>query len=166
MFREIFYFVAKLFDGGFFKWLAGIIAAIVSYLFPTEAIQKLAISAGLVILLDTATGLLANLTEGAKISSGKFARLFSKLIGYLSILALGAIVHYSLPMLDTSPYYPGYAGFAGALLTFIILAESISILENLVTLKIKLPFGLTERLKAVFESKIKEIDYNPDEMKK
>lgn len=156
--KDMLYFLGKMFEGGLYKWLAGILAGIIAYLFPTETLQKLAISTGVAVILDTFTAIIAQLSVGAKISSAKMMRLFSKVAGYASALLLVASIRYAFPELGLVDM-----GLMGGLLTFIFLTESVSILENLNTMNIKLPLGFSKRLKAIFETKTNESEYHSNE---
>lgn len=133
--------LGKLFlDAPFAKYVAGVTGAAWGWLFPDQGVRDAALAAGLLILLDTLTGLWAAIVTGKAIRSAKFGRALSKVLGYGSVVAVCAVV---------TRHVPGASGWqstsVSAVVTLVIATEAISILENVRKLGIRLPFGM-ERL--------------------
>jgi phage-related holin len=134
----------KLFlDAAALKWpLAGLMMA-VEYVLPTSASREAAIGAFALLIADTLTGFVAAWQSGEKISSARFGRVLVKILGYGSVLVVSAVVANNLTGLDSLETMG-----AMAILTLIITTEAISVLENVHKMGVRLPFGLSEILKA------------------
>ena len=133
------------------KALAGIVAAILDYLLPVAASRDLAIAAGVLILLDTGTGFWASMVSGKKISSAKFSRVLTNLLGYGSVVVVCGIATRSVP--GAVALQPTALSFV---LGFVILTESISILENVGKMGVKTPPFLKQWLKDRLKDKPNE----------
>ncbi|MCW5943288.1 MAG: phage holin family protein [Fimbriimonadaceae bacterium] len=134
--------IGKMFgDAPLLKYLAGVSGACWGYLFPDQAVRDAALAAGLLILLDTVTGLWAAIVTGKAVKSAKFGRALSKILGYGSVVAVCAVV---------TRHVPGASAWqsmsVSAVVTLVIVTEAISILENVRKLGIKLPFGMEKLL--------------------
>lgn len=142
-FVEAFATIGKLFgDEPLLKYLAGVSGAVWGYVFPPDqGVRDAALAAGLLILLDTLTGLWAAIVTGKAIRSAKFGRALSKVLGYGSVVAVCAVV---------TRHVPGASAWqamsVSAVVTLVIVTEAISVLENVRKLGLRLPFGMEKLL--------------------
>lgn len=124
------------------KWATAALGAVVAYVLPTGALVDMAIASGVFIALDTLTGMMASKEEGEPISSAKFSRLLTKLIGYSVVVIVASLAARNIP---------GFGELApaatGAVLTLTITTEGISILENLDRMGVKFPRFISDALK-------------------
>lgn len=141
-FADLHYTFSRLFSQVEIKTLAGLGAGAVAYLVPTEAAQSLYIGAGLLILLDTVTGLWASYLTGKAIKSAKMARLGTKVIGYGSVVIVAAVA---------TNAHPSFAGMREiavcSVLGFVLATEGLSVLENVSKMGLKVPKRLREALR-------------------
>jgi phage-related holin len=124
------------------KWLVALLVSMADYVFPARGARDVAIATAMMILLDTATGVVAAWVKKKPISSREFARVLVKFVGYGSVTVVASVA---------TKHVPGLTDFQSAtvsgVLTLILVTELVSILENAAKMGIKLPFGLYERLK-------------------
>lgn len=135
--------IGKLFaELPFAKWCVGLAGAMLGFLLPTDALQAAGATAGILILVDTVTGLMRAWHTGDAIRSVKLRRVFVKIVGYMSVL----FVAVSVPRV-----VPGLGGVTEASATgvvgLVVLTEGVSILENAVAMGLKLPFGLLDLMR-------------------
>jgi toxin secretion/phage lysis holin len=129
-------------DAAVVKWPVAFAMGIVNYFLPSENLVEAGIGALCLIIFDTLTGICAAWQTGKAISSAKFGRVLVKLLGYGSVLAVSAIVSRNLPGLEEFK-----AAGAATVLTLAIATESISVLENVRLMGIKIPSFLEDALK-------------------
>lgn len=135
---EIGVMLGKLFaDVAPVKVSLSILSAIVAYFLPTEAQQAAGLAAAYCIVLDTVTGVVAARVSGKPITSAKLGRVLVKLLAYASVLSVVATAVNHVPGANVAQG-PSVTG----VLTFILLTESVSILENVRLMGLVLPFGL------------------------
>ena len=99
------------------------IGAAMYYVFPGEQLRSAAIAAFILILLDTVTGIAAAVAKGQPRSSKRFARVVTKLLGYMSVCVAAAIVEKTIMRGAGLP-------ITLAALWLIIATEGLSIIEN------------------------------------
>lgn len=124
-------------------------ASVGEYLLPQEASRELALAAALLVLLDTGTGMWASLVSGKKVSSARFSRVFSKLFGYGSVVAVCGVATHSVPVAD---------GLVPGVLGFVTMTEGISILENVGRMGVKAPPFLLDWLRKRLKEKPSDED--------
>lgn len=133
-------------------WIGKIIAAAfagaLEYLFPIETGRAMAVGAMSLILVDTLTGWYAATVAGNKITSAKFSRVLTKILGYGSIVIVAAVAAHTLP--GTQDYqHVAVSGVVG----FVIVTEGISILENVAKMGLASPPWLKKWLKERLKDK-------------
>lgn len=93
----------------------------------------MAVAAFVLVALDTFTGFWASLVSGRRISSARFSRVLTKLLGYGSVVVVCSV----------ASHVPGVEGLQGVavsgVLAFVTLTEGISILENVGRMGVKAP---------------------------
>lgn len=133
--------IAKL-GTPWWKPMAGLFGAAISYLFPEQATQEAAVSAFVLIIIDLLTGMRAAFLEGRFITSTGVRRTINKIGGYFAVVAVCAVVTKNVGNLS------GFQAVSvGAIVTLVILTEAVSILENVNRMGVKLPFGIQDQLK-------------------
>ncbi|MEQ1761602.1 MAG: phage holin family protein [Pyrinomonadaceae bacterium] len=93
-----------------------------TYLFDSPSEIQNALGAGLLVLVDTITGIMVAVKKRKPRSSAKLSRVLTKLFGYLSVVAVAAVCSKAVPGL-TLP-------IVDAVLWLVIATEGLSILEN------------------------------------
>ncbi|MBN9503834.1 MAG: hypothetical protein BGO01_08845 [Armatimonadetes bacterium 55-13] len=133
------------------KTVAAGLAGLLDYLLPEHGSRDLALAAAALILLDTATGFWAALVSGKRVSSAKFSRVLTKLLGYGSVVVVCGVASHAVP---------GAAGFQpvaiSGVLGFVVLTEGISILENVGRMGVKAPPFLMDWLRKRLKEKPEE----------
>lgn len=124
-----------------FKFVVALSMGLLSFVLPDAVTQGMGASVLVLIFLDTITGVAASFQEGERISSKRFRRVLSKLVGYGSVLIVVAIADRYVLL----GALPGSATIS-AILTLVLIAESVSILENVKRMGLSLPFGLDRLL--------------------
>ena len=122
-------------------WGAGV-ASLLDYLLPLEASRELALAAGVLVLLDTATGVWAAFVSGRRVSSARFSRVFSKLLGYGSVMVVCGVATHVAPGAEALQPLA-----VSAVLGFVTMTEGISILENVGRMGVKAPPFLLDWLR-------------------
>jgi phage-related holin len=140
-------FLTKMFaDMVPLKWPLALLVGAVGYVLPEQGQRDAAVAAVGLVVLDTATGLVAGLVSGEAVTSARFGRVLVKLLGYGSVVVVVAVANRSLGIQGAQ------SATVATTLGLIIATEAISILENVRKMGINLPFGigrlLEERLKA------------------
>lgn len=107
------------------KWIIAAGAGIADYVLGTDVLRASFLGMLTLVALDTVTGVLAARLTGTKITSAKFGRLLVKILAYCSVLLVVAIVGKNIAGLGQ-----WHGPTCTAVLTAIILTESISIIEN------------------------------------
>lgn len=135
--------LAKLWADSFpAKAIGAFFGGMVGYLFPSPAAYAAACGAAALICVDTVTGFWAAIVTGKKVSSAKFVRVITKIIGYGSCVIVAAVATKST----------GTDHIQGALVTgvgvFVIATEGISILENVAKMGLEPPTWLLNFLRA------------------
>lgn len=130
------------------KIILAFVGALAGYALPTQAMQQAAWACLYLVLLDTLTGVVAVVCErergetGAPISSARFGRVLVKLLAYFSVVSVVAIGNNAIP---------GAKELEGAsvtaVLTYIVVTEGISVLENVQRMGFKVPLGIDKWLK-------------------
>ena len=116
------------------KWSLAGASAVITYFLPTPHLRELALGVVTFVILDTLTGIMASSTEGKAIKSAKFSRLITKSTGYSIWVILATIAAKQIPTFgDLAP-----AAASGAMV-FALVAEGISIGENLDRMGVPLP---------------------------
>jgi phage-related holin len=124
------------------KALTAFFAVVLEYLFPLQVLRDAAIAAGVLIILDTATGFWASVVTKKQITSAKLSRVLTKMFGYGAVVVVFAVLGHSVPGLD------GTQTFSVTLvLVFVTLTEGISILENVGRMGLKVPRFLRDQLR-------------------
>jgi phage-related holin len=108
---------------GALKAVVVLVAAILSYVFPTGEHQEAAAAAAILVVLDTLTGVAAAFVERRPRSSKTFARALAKTFAYLSACIVAGIAERIIFRGDTVPVLMG-------VLWMIIATEAVSVLEN------------------------------------
>lgn len=147
------------------KLLVALVRAVIGFCLPTGAAQTAAVCAGSLICLDFLTALVAVArTPELRIESAKMRRSFSKIVAYGSLVAIVAILSRNIPGLaGASDEKNGVLGFTvTGVLGWVMLTESLSILENITRAGILLPPGLREWLQRIIGSK--EKTFNQSQM--
>ncbi len=151
--RESWYQLGKLAtDLPILKIFAGIVTACIHYLLPIDELRNTAIALFTLILADTATGVWAAIKLGSKISSRRLSDILGKIVAYGAVVMVLAIVPRSIPSMSDA----GVAISVGIGLGILILAESVSILENVSLMGYKL-FGFTNLFKARLTKTAKDL---------
>lgn len=129
------------------KWVAAAAGSVVGYVLPAPAERSLALATGLMVLVDTATGLVkAWHVKSEKVSSAKFSRVLVKLFGYSSVVI---VVGMARKVLAVPPEWGGAA--VSATLTLFFATESLSVLENVHALGLPVPKFLRQLLDKAFK---------------
>lgn len=135
------------------KWAGAGIALAAEYFFGTPVITGLAIATFALMFLDTITGFVATAVTGQAITSGKLTRFGVKVIAYGSAVIVAAVVTRHLPGLVGA-----HEPVVTTILSVLLLAEGISILENISKMGYKrfafMKRFLEGRLKAVEQALI------------
>jgi len=136
-------YVARIFqrigDNGFVKLLAGVLLFLLRFFF--DSVNTLAMAAVFVlILMDTATGLLGAYRSGAPIQSHKLFRLAVKFAVYGTLMSAGRVVEYTIPIgvIDET------------IIAALAITELFSILENTA----RAGFTVASRLLIKFQKQI------------
>lgn len=129
-------------DASITKSIAGIFGAVVAYVFPTAAIQDAAIGAAVLLVIDSITGIWASVVNDRPLESRRFARILSKLIGYSASAIAVSIAFRLLP-----PLTEFRESAVTAIFWIVIATESISILENVDAMGVRLPKWLSAMLR-------------------
>lgn len=139
--------LAKTSEEGWLKVFAALGGAAISYLFPEPATKTLAGIALSLIVMDTLTGVFASMREGSMITSKGFRRVLFKVVGYSSVVLVASLSAHAVSMHWKDNEALAVAVATGAALLFVVLTESISILENVRRMGIPIPVWLVRRLK-------------------
>lgn len=123
------------------KLPAGMAGVVLTYLFPTEALQGMAIGAGSLMVCDTVTGVWAAYITRRAIKSARLSRLGSKVIGYGSIVIACAVIPQTIP-----GFKGGEIFSVGGILGFVIVTEGVSIIENARRMGLPIPSKLADAL--------------------
>jgi len=126
------------------NWWTAVLAVLASaaeYLLPGDVVKSMVIGLGLLVVMDTLTGIRAAVKQGDPIKSGQWG-ILDKTLAYTSIIAVFAVVGRNVPGLE-SYFSTGLA----AVLTFMLLREAVSILENVSKLGVNLPPALLDKLR-------------------
>jgi len=99
--------------------------------------QDIATGAAILIGLDTVTGCWAAFVSGKTISSARFARVLTKLLGYGSVVVVCAVAAHTI-----SGATDVQAIAVSGVLGYVITTEGISILENVGHMGVKAPPAL------------------------
>jgi toxin secretion/phage lysis holin len=118
------------------------VAGVTSYLFPEGVPADALIAACVVVVLDLLTGVGAAWMERKFDGSAGIRRTLLKVLSYLSLVLIAAIVPRNVPGLEQAQGFT-----AGTVLTLIILTEAVSIIENVRKMGFSLPFGIEDQLK-------------------
>lgn len=129
-------------DSPWIKAIGGIAGAAAVWVFPTPALQQMALGALVLVLCDTLTGVWASIVTGKGVSSARLARVITKLLGYGAASLVCATVGQTVPGLEDFQ-----AACVGLILGFVIATEGVSILENVRRMGVRLPAGLTKLLR-------------------
>jgi len=125
------------------KALAAAVAAVVAFFFPSQVLRDLALGSFVFICLDTLTGVMASYSGGVPISSAKFSRLLTKLVGYSVVIVVTTFAAKLLPQFgELAP------AASAAVLSVVVVTEGLSILENLDKMGLKLPAFVSNAFKA------------------
>lgn len=119
------YLFATFVAGAWWKAVLSGIAGFASFILPDQAKQEGAMTVGLLVLIDTVTGILAAKREGHKITSEGFSRTVSKGIVYACLVITASVAAKSLFGAGDKRDF-----VIGAALTWLTLTEAKSILEN------------------------------------
>lgn len=138
---------AKSAEERWWKAISVLAGAGLSYLFPEPATKALAGIAIVLIVMDTLTGVLASMREGVIVSSRGFRRVLFKLVGYSAVVLVASLSAHAIAMHWRDNEALAVAVATGAALLFVVLTESISILENVRRMGIPIPVWLVRRLK-------------------
>lgn len=129
------------------KLIAALLVGAVSYVLPTQTLRDLAIGLGVFVVLDTVTGIIAARVDGHAVSSAKFSRLLTKLIGYLSVVLVATLAARNVPNFsDLAP------AATAATLSLAMVTEGISILENLDRMGMPVPKFIREAFRSSQEN--------------
>ncbi len=122
------------------KWLMSFIFLLFSWIFNGSA--EILATIYILILLDTITGLrIASIKK--EVSSHKFFRVATKCLVYFIMLIIGRLVDKHVPIKFAAPIMD----------SFLVITESISILENFSKLGYPVPTMLVNKLKSYYEKK-------------
>lgn len=126
---------------------------IIEYLLPQQINRDMVIALGMMIIIDLITGISAAWQSNKKITSIAFSRTLTKFVGYGAVLCVTALLVKNFSMFSDMTQ-----ATLTSVLTLMMLTEAVSVLENVNAMGIKLPFGLSERLK----SKLQDMRSNND----
>lgn len=130
-------YICRLLFEDLWKWLGAGSMSLAQFLFPSDMVRNMAISAFCLILLDTVTGTVAAWQTHVAVTSARFGRVLVKVLGYGSVICVSAIVSkFASSIGDLTSIS------VAAILTLVILTESLSVLENVRKMGVPLPFGL------------------------
>lgn len=139
------------------KGATAALVPLIDYFLPLQASRELAVAAILLVALDTITGIWAALVRGRKVSSSKFARVLSKLLGYGSVVIVCSVGSKAVPG-AASLQAPAVCWVLG----FVAITEGISILENVGRMGVKAPPFLLEWLRKRLKEKPGHEDSSKD----
>lgn len=108
---------------GFTKGALVIIVAVTSYIYPTKGLQDAAIAAGVLVVFDTITGLMAAAIQKKPRTSKAFSRVIAKTFAYLSVSAVATVVEKTI-------FTNSQLSISMTVLWLVIATEGLSILEN------------------------------------
>jgi phage-related holin len=141
-FSDLNYALTRLFSQIEVKTLAGIGTGIAAYLVPSDTAQALYIGAGLLLALDTVTGIWASVLTKKPIKSAKLARLGTKFVGYGSVVIVSAVATNALPAAK------GMQEIAVcSVLGFVLATEGLSVLENVAKMGLPVPKRIKDALR-------------------
>lgn len=125
------------------KTLLGFAIMILTFAFPTLGIQPTALlMLGMVVVLDTVTGVAAAIVSGTPIRSARFVRVLTKSLAYASVIVMFGGLRYAVPGSSDVA-----SAAVSAVLGFAYLTEAISICENARALGWALPPVIEEWLR-------------------
>lgn len=110
-------------NGGVLKAVTVLFMAVEAYLFPSDALKQAAVAAGILVVLDTATGTLAAFVTSTPRSSAKFARALTKVFAYLAVCTVAAAAEKTFGQGSGLPVTMG-------VLWLIVATEGLSVIEN------------------------------------
>jgi hypothetical protein len=116
------------------KLFTALIAGMFGFLFPGPAQLGLAISLGSLVLLDTATGIVASLVNRRKFRTTRLRRMFIKLFAYFALALLMALVFTHI-----GEDHAVQAGAVTIIFGLCIVAEATSVVENIARTKVLPP---------------------------
>lgn len=139
-------------DLALLKWPMAVGMGLVEYILPGRQIQEAAVAVLALIVLDTVTGLWAARVKGIAITSARMGRVFTKLLGYGSVLVVIAAATRHVPGIGSTQEVA-----AALVLGLIIATEGVSVLENCLKMELSLPVinVLLEKLRPVLEGQAK-----------
>lgn len=94
-----------------------------TYVFPTKDLQDTAVSAAILVVLDTLTGITAVVVEKKTRTSAGFARVLAKAFAYLSVCAVAAIVEKTI-------FKGSGLSISMGVLWLVVATEGMSVIEN------------------------------------
>lgn len=118
-------FVGKFVAQAEVKVAAGLVGAILGYFLPTSALQDMTVVAGILVIMDTITGVAASYNSGDAIKSARFSRVLSKILVYSCVIGAVSVAFKALP-----GALPMREPAVSAVIGMIIVTELISIIEN------------------------------------
>jgi len=135
-------------EGAFWKVLAAVPAGVAAYLWPTDALERLAVGCGVMFLIDWLAGLMLAVQE-RKVSSAGFLRVFVKLVAYGCYMGVAATLPVLVPVeaLQEYRWVPISVVMSG-----LGVNDAISVLEKLKRLGIGVDKRLVKLLMARLES--------------
>jgi len=122
---HVFKSTAQVVSPAWWKWVVAVAAGLLAELHPVEAVRTAVITAVMLLLVDTVTGIYAAIVTGKALSSAKFGRVIAKSFVYM---VFPAVISYGFTAV-------GLAGLASpgatAVATLAVCTEMVSITENI-----------------------------------
>lgn len=122
---SVFKSTAQVVSPAGWKWAVAAAAGLLAELHPVEAVRTAVITAVMLLLVDTVTGIYAAIVTGKALSSAKFGRVIAKAFVYM---VFPSVISYGFTAI-------GLAGLASpgatAVATLAVCTEMISITENI-----------------------------------
>lgn len=121
-------------------------ALIGEFVNPVATQRFLIVGTAVVYLLDWLTGIAASIKAGRKFSSRRMREAIPKLIGYVAVVILVAVlgVVFKMGGMPIPEWLPSTV--VGGVLALILVIESVSVLENIFELAPKLKRGIVKRI--------------------
>lgn len=146
-------YLAKMWgDVPVLKWGAALLAVSCEYLFGTVIVRNMAFAAFGLMFLDTITGFVAATSTGHPITSAKLSRILVKVVAYGASIIVVAVVTQHVPGINAAHH-----AVVTIVLTWIMLTEAVSILENVV----KMGFTKLGWLTRMLEGKLRQLESDP-----